>query len=117
MSAERFSLDPNMERLVAALNACPGIHTLSSCAGHALPARGHAPQGEFNVSFSVEPSAGGWQSLEVIMAACGADAKIVAWWAVEQHLPGAVAFQLEGRGDTAPQRIADAIEKALPLVE
>lgn len=112
MTSEELNLDPNMKRLVAALNGCRGIHTFSSCGGHADPDPGHAPQGEFNVCFTVEPSAGGWLSLELILSACGEDAKLVAWWAAEDSLPGAVAFQLEGRGEATPDRIADAIEKA-----
>jgi hypothetical protein len=112
VNTEGLELDANMERLVAALNGCPGIHTVSSCGGHADPDPGHAPQGEFNVCFTVEPSAGGWPSLELILSACGDDAKLVAWWAAEDNLPGAIAFQLEGRGETTPDRIAAAIERA-----
>jgi hypothetical protein len=115
VNSEGLNQDPNMERLVAVLNECPGIHAYSSCGGHTDPEPGHAPEGEFNVCFTVEPSAGGWRSLELILWACGADAKIVAWWAAEDHLPGAVALQLEGRGATTPDRIADEIQKALPL--
>jgi hypothetical protein len=114
VNSEELNLDSNMERLVAVLNGCPGIHTLSSCGGHASPDPGHAPEGEFNVCFSVEPSAGGWRSLEVILWACGSDAKLVAWWTTEDHLPGAIAFQLEGRGEATPDRMAVAIEEALP---
>ncbi|UCC85224.1 MAG: hypothetical protein JSW46_10045 [Gemmatimonadota bacterium] len=112
MNSEALNLDANMERLVAALNGCPGIHPFSSCGGHTDPDLGHAPQDEFNVCFTVEPTAGGWPSLELILRACGEDAKLVAWWAAENHLPGAVAFQLEGRGKTTPDRIAEAIERA-----
>lgn len=115
MNTEWLDVDPNMERLVAVLNECPGIYAFSACGGHAIPSPGHAPEGEFSVRFTVEPSGGGWRSLELILSACGADAKIVAWWVAEDHLPGAVAFQLEGRGDTNPDRIADAIATALPL--
>lgn len=114
MNSEGLKQDPNMDRLVAALNGCPGIHTLSSCGGHADPEPGHAPEGEFNVCFTVEPSAGGWRSLELILWACGGEAKIVAWWAAEDDLPGAIAFQLEGQGDTTPDRIAEEIQAALP---
>ncbi|MGD2218181.1 MAG: hypothetical protein PVJ64_15595 [Gemmatimonadales bacterium] len=113
MNSEELDLDPNMVRLVAVLNECPGIYTFSSCGGHASPSPGQAPEGEFNVCFSVAPSGGGWRSLEVILSACGAEAKIVAWWAADDHLPGAVAFQLEGRGEATPDRIADAIEQAI----
>ncbi|NIN71137.1 MAG: hypothetical protein GTO46_04210 [Gemmatimonadetes bacterium] len=112
MNTERLDLDANMERLVAALNGCPGIHTFSSCGGHPDPEPGHAPQGEFNVRFTVEPSAGGWLSLELILQACAEEAKLVAWWAAEDYLPGAVAFQLEGRGEATPDRIAEEIERA-----
>jgi len=115
MNKEELSGNPNMERLVAALNECAGIYAFSACGGHASPDLGHAPAGEFNVRFTVQPSAMGWRSLDLILSACGADAKIVAWWVAEDHLPGAIAFQLEGRGDKTPDRMADAIEKALPL--
>lgn len=111
MNTECLELDANMERLVAALNGCRGIHTFSSCGGHADPDPGQAPLGEFSVCFTVEPSAGGWDSLELILRACGEDAKLVAWWAAEGYLPGAVAFRLEGRGETTPDRIAEAIER------
>jgi hypothetical protein len=114
VNSEGPNLDPNMERLVAVLNDCPGICTLSSCGGHANPEPGHAPEGEFNVCFTVEPSAGGWRSLEIILWACGADAKLVAWWTAEESLPGAIAFQLEGRGAATPDRVAAAIEEVLP---
>lgn len=115
MNGEELDLDPMMKRLVAALNSCPGIQTISSCGGHASPDLGHAPQGEFNVCFTVDPSEGGWRSFELILSACGTDAKIVAWWAAENHLPGAVAFQLEGRGESTPDRMAAVIELAGPL--
>ncbi len=111
MNSERLEVDANMERLVAALTGCPGIHIVSSCGGHVDPDPGQAPQGEFNVCFTVEPSAGGWVSLELILRACGEEAKLVAWWAAEAHLPGAVAFRLEGRGETTPDRIAEVIER------
>jgi hypothetical protein len=115
VNGEELDLHPKMKRLVAALNGCPGIHTISSCGGHIRPDPGHAPAGEFNVCFTVQPSAGGWRSFELILSACGADAKIVAWWAAEDHLPGAVAFQLEGRGESTPDRMAAVIELARPL--
>jgi hypothetical protein len=67
------------------------------------------------VNFTVDPSTVGWRSFDLILSACGEDAKIVAWWAVESHLPGGVAFQMEGRGDRTPYRMADAIAKALAL--
>lgn len=114
MEAEELSGNPRMERLVAALNECTGICAFSSCGGHASPDLGHAPEGEFKVCFTVQPSAEGWRSFDLILAACGADAKLVAWWVAEDHLPGAIAFQLEGRGETTPDRMADAIYTALP---
>ena len=115
MPNEALDGNPHMERLVAALNECPGIFVVSSYGGHAGASPLQGSEGEFSVSFTVQPSAGGWRSLDLILSACEADAKIVAWWAAEQHLPGAVAFQLEGRGDTTPDRMADAIETVLRL--
>ena len=107
-------MDSNVERLVTAMNRCPGIYAFSACGGHASPDLGHAPEGEFNVRFTVQPSPAGWRSLELILSACGEDAKLVAWWVAEDHLPGAIAFQLEGRGYTTPDRMANAIATALP---
>jgi hypothetical protein len=111
MESEAF--DRKIDRLVAALNECPGIYAFSASGGHASPDLGHAAEGEFSVRFTVQPSAGGWRSLDLILSACEADAKIVAWWVAEKHLPGAVAFQLEGQGGTTPDRMADAIETGL----
>jgi hypothetical protein len=108
-------LDSNVERLVAAMNRCPGVCAFSACGGHASPDLGHAPEGEFNVRFTVQPSPAGWRSLELILSICGKDAALVAWWVAEDHLPGAIAFQLEGRGERTPERMADAIATALPL--
>ena len=102
-----------MDRLVAAMNRCAGIYAFSACGGHASPALGHAPEGEFNVRFTVQPSPAGWRSLELILSACGEDASLVAWWVAEDHLPGAIAFQLEGRGERTPDRMADAITTVL----
>jgi hypothetical protein len=55
-------------RLVAALDALPGIHVHGSSAGGG-GASNFAIQ--FSVSFDVDPDAGGWRSLETIAAAAG----------------------------------------------
>jgi hypothetical protein len=115
MANEATGRKPSMDRLVAAMNRCAGIHVFSACGGHARPDLGHAPVGEFNVRFTVQPSPAGWRSFELILSACGKDASLVAWWTAEDHLPGSVAFQLEGRGDNTPDRMADAIATALKL--
>jgi len=103
-----------MERLVAALNECPGIFVVSSYSSLAGAGPAEEPEGEFSVSFTVDPSTGGWRSFDLILSVCGEDAKVVAWWATEDHMPGAVAFQLEGRGDTTPDAIADALAAGRP---
>ncbi len=107
--------NPHIERLVAALNECPGIFVVSSYSSLAGASPAEEREGEFSVSFTVDPSTGGWRSFDLILSVCGEDANIVAWWAAEGQMPGAVAFQLEGRGETTPDRMADAIETVLRL--
>jgi hypothetical protein len=113
MANEATGRKPSMQRLVDAMNRCAGIYAFFGCGGHASPDLGHAPEGEFNVRFTVQPSPAGWQSLELILSASGEDASLVAWWVAEDNLPGAIAFQLEGRGERTPERMADAIATVL----
>ncbi len=57
-------LDPNMRRLVAALNPFRGIHTIGSCGGHEHPGPAQRPAGSWYVKFAVARTDDGWFALE-----------------------------------------------------
>ena len=60
--------NPQMERLLAALNECPGIFVVSSYSRLAGAGPAEEPEGEFSVSFTVDPSTGGWRSFDLILS-------------------------------------------------
>lgn len=111
-------LDANIVRLVAALNAFPGIETTQSCGGHDKPANpGQALAGGFTVIFQVEQSPRGWLALEFLAWAINAEgpgALILFPWAAPPWLntPGKVLrFVLEGRGSD-PDDLAGWLDDA-----
>jgi hypothetical protein len=61
-------IDPNMRRLVRAMNALPGIRTMGSCGGHDNPGPTQQPAGHWFISFRVAVSRGGMRSLESVAA-------------------------------------------------
>lgn len=111
-------IDTNVEHLVAELSHLPGIHTFSSCGGHAVKTNiSQADEGHFYVCFSVDPTVVGWASLEKIVWASselsGDDAElsatVVAWWnGLPEDRPedemGCMDFEL--RGDIDPCEVA-----------
>jgi hypothetical protein len=53
MAQEETIIDPRLARLVAALNAIPGVRTYASCGGHAVPGAGQVARDKFYVSFDL----------------------------------------------------------------
>jgi len=60
------TLDANMRRLVAALNAFPGTRTIGSCGGHDNPTPDQWPAGRWYVKFEVARGDDGWFALEFL---------------------------------------------------
>src|SRR5204862_957086 len=62
-------LDPNMRRIVAALNRFDGIQTIDSCGGHEYPTPGQWPAGRWCISLKVAHTEEGWRGLEFLARA------------------------------------------------
>jgi hypothetical protein len=60
-------LDPNMVRLVEALNSFEAIRTIASCGGHPNPTGCQSPEGTFCVFFRPAPTRAGWGPLEFLV--------------------------------------------------
>lgn len=65
VSAPDDEIDPPVRNLARVLNEFPGVHTYTSCGGHADPANStQAEEGCWYVDFHVDRSDDGWASLE-----------------------------------------------------
>lgn len=60
-------LDPNMVRLVKALNSFAGIRTRGSCGGHPNNKPCQKPKGSWSVVFDVDHTEKGWHALEFLV--------------------------------------------------
>lgn len=118
-----IQIDTRVQHLVAELSRLPGIHTFSSCGGHAVKTNAsQADGGHFFVCFSVEPAAIGWDFLERIVWAASVlggeqgelEARVTAWWnGLPEDRPedemGCLDFEL--RGDIDPCEIAHRLPR------
>lgn len=59
--------DPNMHRLVRALNAFPGLLTIGRCGGHEHPSPAQWPAGSWYVKFEVARTDDGWFAPEFLV--------------------------------------------------
>lgn len=112
-------IDPNVRRLVEALNRFPGVTTFSSCGGHPDfdDEAGQCPENIFYVHFSLDPGDGyaAMMSLGVLTGVCekfetlGDDvgASITTF---TQGDPTTIAFQIEGE-NVEPDTFADALDE------
>lgn len=71
-------LDPNIIRLVQALNAYHGVKTNGSCGGHPNPVMGQWSEGRYYVKMRITQNRLGWLVLEFLA------------WAINNDFNGAV---------------------------
>lgn len=102
-------VDPGVRKLVAAMNALPGVWTYSSCEGHAHPRLGQHSKGEFGVTFDVSQSYRGWRALDVLSRAAMSMApdrvEIIAWD------NGYLSFEIHGKGGADADEFAGRIRR------
>ena len=98
--ARGYPIDKNIAPLVDTLNRFPGLRTFSSCGGHPPPLTvSQAPEGHYWVNFNVDPSDGGWPSLQALayVVADLEEVTIKLWLAGDT--PDTIAFELSAVGD------------------
>jgi hypothetical protein len=114
-------LDPNIRRLVAALNGFDGIQTIDSCGGHQNPAPGQWPAGHWCISLKVAHTEEGWRGLEFLAwavnddyARSGHDVQLIALSAPPYlNVPGdTLLFFLEGSNGEDADALADWLLEA-----
>jgi len=122
MAQEESSMDSRVARLVSALNAIPGVHTYSSCGGHAVPGAGQVARDKFYVSFDLGRNRQSWRALGLVTPAVDKTAAgekgnvcIRPWISSDADDPDALSFSLEGRRGADPDEIAHWLEVLLPL--
>lgn len=116
---ESHEYDERMRSLVEALSRIPEVTPFSSCGGHRLPQRILAQCGEdeFYVNFTVEPTKGGWRSLECIALAVNqVDPKRLKLFVWSGEEPGALAIELRGTDGADPDELAKYLDDVLPLL-
>jgi hypothetical protein len=113
-------LDPNMVRLVKALNSFEGIRTIGSCGGHPNPKPYQEPKGRWGITFYVDRTEKGWSALEFLVwltnnDLAGAGHKIfLSLHAAPPfiNLPGqALYFALDAK-DVDPDELAEIVRKS-----
>jgi len=122
MAQEETAIDPRVARLVAALNAIPGVRTYASCGGHAVPGGGQVARDKFYVSFDLARNHQGWRALGLIAlsidkmeASEKGNVWIKPWITSDEDEPDALSFSLEGRRGTDPDEVAHWLEILNPL--
>ena len=95
-------------------NYLPDLVIMGSCGGHVNSKErdGQLPSGEFGVSFWIKPTKRGFKSLELVTrAAMETDyrnIKVMAWInGFEEN--GILAFDLEGKNNADPNKMADIL--------
>ena len=124
MAQEEITVDLRVARLVAALDAIPGVHTYASCGGHLLPVGGHVARDKFSVSFDLLRNHKGWRALGLIAlsidkTAAGekGDVWVKPWINSDEDEPDALSFSLQGRRGADPDELAHWLEVLNPLHE
>ncbi len=112
-------LDPNIDALVKALNAFPGITTIGSCGGHENPTLAQAPAGSWWVKMEIARDDDGHFALEFLAwlinhgGRCAGSRVILLPDAPPPYVnfPGRVlTYLLEGEGED-PDELAAWINK------
>jgi hypothetical protein len=67
------TFDPNIRRLVAAIDAFGGLTVVGGCGGHPNPRPDQWPEGSWYVMFTVQRSDEGWFALEFLAWAINND--------------------------------------------
>lgn len=109
-------LDAQIVQMVRVLNKFPGLHTISSCAGHPHPKPGQWKAGTWYVTFWLDPTEDGWATLELLAWAInvsyrGGEEHVILVpraAAPEAHQPGSISlhFILEGYTGSDPEAAA-----------
>jgi len=118
----KANLDPNILRLVRALNSLPAVWTFSSCGGHENPSAGQEGPGEFNINFHLDQNRRGWKSLKFIQWAIqetegDLDERIrLDVWVdpgEDENDPraGILCFQVKGHPGADPNELAEILEE------
>lgn len=122
MAQEETAIDPRLARLVAALNAIPGVRTYASCGGHAVPGAGQVARDKFYVSFDLTRNHHGWRALGLIALSMDKTAAgekgnlyVKPWITSDEDEPDALSFSLEGRRGADPDEVAYWLEVLTPL--
>ena len=107
------AIEAPVSKLVVVLNRYPAIHTLTSCGGHPDPGPDQCSEQDFYVSFVVETTKAGWQSLgQIAFATTGEpDVSVNARCAGDD--PVCLAFDLRGTNGLDPDAVAEALRAEL----